>query len=328
MEQKPAQRDIISFLRRHEYDLILGREKYYPPLRTRLIALRGLFEGVFTVRDWWSLTFVTGHGRSQTLRDAFDAYVNTKTKERLGPIANHDGSFDLSGKKFFCPSENWHELLDVLHEVFMLDQYQVRRFFEKDTIAIDAGANLGSFSVFAAQNAPEGNVYAFEPVSKTFGIAEKNVEPYPNIECFHVGLGDKETEKNIVTSPVAMLGSAFEDSGMPQAAQGDRGAGLERAMITTIDAFVLARRIPRIDFIKIDTEGYEANILNGARQTIKKWRPVVAMSAYHHPQDKTELPSLIKDIDSTYRHELVTGSDEVFVFYHAEPIRMSRGLIG
>ena len=51
-----------------------------------------------------------------------------------------------------------------------------------------------------------------------------------------------------------------------------------------------------MNFLKMDTEGYEANILKGAAETIKKYKPIIAMSAYHKPNDKKELPELLNGI--------------------------------
>src|ERR1700733_11581582 len=108
-------RDIGVLLRSHEYDIILGRRKYYPPLRTRLVALRGFLEGVFSVRSWWQLTFSRGSARSADLRSAFQSYANRKTRERILGIMNADGSVDFGSQKLFCPDENWYELIDILH---------------------------------------------------------------------------------------------------------------------------------------------------------------------------------------------------------------------
>jgi len=63
-----------------------------------------------------------------------------------------------------------------------------------------------------------------------------------------------------------------------------------------------------MDFLKIDTEGYEAEILKGAAGTIKKYKPVLALSAYHKPNDKKELPELVNSI-APYDCELLGGED-------------------
>ena len=82
----------------------------------------------------------------------------------------------------------------------------------------------------------------------------------------------------------------------------------EPISIVTLDSL----NLPKVDFIKIDTEGYEAPILRGARETIKRCRPIISMSAYHNPNDKTELPALLNSI-TPYRCELHRGSEEDFI---------------
>jgi FkbM family methyltransferase len=56
-----------------------------------------------------------------------------------------------------------------------------------------------------------------------------------------------------------------------------------------------------VDLIKIDVEGAEARVLRGARQTILRNRPVLAVSLYHNPQDLWELPELLSDLCRDYR---------------------------
>jgi len=55
-----------------------------------------------------------------------------------------------------------------------------------------------------------------------------------------------------------------------------------------------------IDFIKLDVEGAEAQVLNGARNAIQRCRPVLALSLYHNPQDLWTLPELIFEICEDY----------------------------
>ncbi len=66
----------------------------------------------------------------------------------------------------------------------------------------------------------------------------------------------------------------------------------------SITAVALDQLLPqaRVDFIKLDIEGAEAQALRGARQIIERSRPVLAVSLYHNPQDLWELPELLFDL--------------------------------
>ncbi len=66
-----------------------------------------------------------------------------------------------------------------------------------------------------------------------------------------------------------------------------------------------------MDF-RTSTEGYEAQILEGAHETIKKWKPVIAMSAYHGKDDKKNLPRILKNICKEYVCELHKDAEERF----------------
>jgi hypothetical protein len=56
----------------------------------------------------------------------------------------------------------------------------------------------------------------------------------------------------------------------------------------------------KIDFIKLDVEGAEAQVIDGARKMINRCRPVLAISLYHKPNDLWELPELLFDLCPGY----------------------------
>ncbi len=178
---------------------------------------------------------------------------------------------------------------EFAYEIVVMDQYNFKRFLKPDSIVISAGANIGVASIFASRLASSGRVYVFEPVRKTFDILKKNVRGFSGIFPFNEGLGDKEKDGNILTSSRSSGMNAMSDSVLAVTNK-KYFDGTERVHTTTIDYFVKKQNIPRVDFIKIDTEGYEAKILTGATETIKKWKPTIAMSAYHMKDDKKDLP--------------------------------------
>ncbi len=287
------------------------------PLRFRVRALRAMFQGVFSPREFPRLVLPTAR-RPRDLDQRFADYVNNETKKEISRFVRTDGSIDVFGKAFFAPLGNYYEMISLLDEIVASDQYRARDLLKEDSCVIDAGANIGTFSVLAANIAPRGHVYAFEPSRGTLNVLKKNTSPYENVTCTLAGLGDAKREENILVHETTTGGNVFMDSTLAPKDVPSGEAHLEKISITTIDSFVAEHAISRIDFIKIDTEGYEAKILQGARETIKKWKPIVAMSAYHNANDKKDLPELLGSICPDYICELHRESEEDLICRVAE----------
>lgn len=247
-----------------------------------------------------------------------DRYRNFIYREMLGSpvverIASGKSVF-IFGKEFFPISNSVFDFFGLIDEVILSDQYHAEQFIKKDSVVIDVGANIGTFTVFAAHHAPEGRVYAFEPAKATFPLLKRNSSAYQNISCVNAGLGDAPGEKTILNMGAGATGNVIQDSPYYHNVEAAGGV-LEPVTIMTLDRFVLENNISRVDFIKIDAEGYEKKVLQGAVETIEKYKPVIAMSAYHNPDDKTELPRLLKSISPRYVCKLYKDAEEDFVCY-------------
>jgi len=72
------------------------------------------------------------------------------------------------------------------------------------------------------------------------------------------------------------------------------------APLTTVDKMVEELRLHKVDFIKMDIEGAEQKAINGARSTIAKFRPRMALAIYHIKGDEIEIPNLVSKIVSDY----------------------------
>ncbi|MCX7998577.1 MAG: FkbM family methyltransferase, partial [Leptospiraceae bacterium] len=73
--------------------------------------------------------------------------------------------------------------------------------------------------------------------------------------------------------------------------------------------------IKQVDFIKIDTEGAEKEIIKGAKETIRKFKPRMAIAAYHLPDDKEKIPELVLSIRDDYKFKLVNKGEEDLFFF-------------
>jgi FkbM family methyltransferase len=137
-----------------------------------------------------------------------------------------------------------------------------------DGVAIDAGANIGLYSLALARLCR--NVYAFE-------INELTSQPLkdcarPNIEIINVGLSNRAGEATLYT-PLQPNGIALDAwaSLQPGNAPGIKRHHETRVKIQPLDAFAF----PQCDFLKIDVEGHELELLEGALGTLRRTRPIM-----------------------------------------------------
>ncbi len=207
-------------------------------------------------------------------------------------------------------------MLTLILAIVIDDQYGLKTFKKSYSTIIDAGAQIGVFSVYANYFNPNATIYSFEPSKKIFNLLAKNTQNSQNIKIFNLALGESEKTINLLTGNKNPLygGDAIENSEMVLN-QKEKFLNTEEIKMTTIDKLVETNNIQSVDFIKIDTEGYEKNILLGAKETIKKFSPIIVCSAYHLKNDKIEIPKLIKSIDNNYQYHLTKKWEEDFIFY-------------
>lgn len=163
-----------------------------------------------------------------------------------------------------------------------------------DTV-IDAGAYLGIFSIFASKKiGPRGKVYVFEPISENYELLKKTIKlnKAKNIEVIPYALGKKE----------AMLSMGVKDGHFDMSSGFFKRGNEDRAVKQiSLDEFVKQNNIPKIDFIKADVEGMERQVLFGAKETIKKFKPCLAVCTYHRPDDPKVLKDLIQNLEPQYK---------------------------
>ena len=87
--------------------------------------------------------------------------------------------------------------------------------------------------------------------------------------------------------------------------------------MVTLDSYVAEHKLPHVDFIKLDVEGAELDILRGAASSIVRWKPKIAVSAYHKADDLWVLTKFIKSVRSDYefalRHWPSTVEDDTYL---------------
>ena len=178
---------------------------------------------------------------------------------------------------------------------------------ENGAIVIDCGAYDGGTAMRFVNMGCK--VYSFEPGKDMFAVARKVAEEN-NFVVENFGLGSHEHTANFDTKLRAISNDAQESYSVP---------------IKTLDSYVGEKKLPRVDFIKMDVEGAEPDILKGAAATIAKYKPILALSAYHKLDDFWTLMNFIKSIRPDYEFALrqyATKPEDVAEFFPEERVKL------
>lgn len=139
---------------------------------------------------------------------------------------------------------------------------------QHELIMVDVGANIGDYSILLKRACPRSIIYAFEPHRKTF-LSLQNAATKNGFEAINAGCGEIPGTANLFDYEGEMDGSQHA-SIYKEAIEQTHGsvATSHEVEVTTIDLFMAERGLRQIDFLKVDTEGNEFNVLRGAEAAI------------------------------------------------------------
>ena len=127
---------------------------------------------------------------------------------------------------------------------------------------------------------PTGRVYAFDPESTNMAIAKSNLRACSNVIFEGLALFSEETDLHI---------AYFRDSSHIRT---HAHTASQPCLGVTLDGY-LARKGERCDLISLDVEGAEPEILKGAMQTIRRYKPKLQISIYHFHEHMLEIPLML-----------------------------------
>ena len=188
-------------------------------------------------------------------------------------------------------------------------------------IVVDVGANVGTFSIgLASVVGPLGKIHAFEPQRIIYNMLAGSValNSLVNVYCHNAAVGDHEGMIELpqfdYSRPMNFSSIEFGAEQVEPLAQAraHEPARLEYVPLTTLDRF----EWQRVDLIKIDVEGMEAQVIAGARSTILRCRPILFVEFL-----KSDA-SALRTVIAGFGYELF----EVGINYLAIPNELSRPL--
>ena len=149
-------------------------------------------------------------------------------------------------------------------------KYVKEKLLEKQNslVIFDVGANKGHYSnLLSKYFSNEDSIYAFEPSENTFKKLKSTNENNKNVKTFNIGFGSESKKLKLFTNADSSgLASVYQrrlehfDISMDK---------YEEVEISTLDSFCKEQEIKEIDFLKLDVEGHELEVLKGAKTLLE-----------------------------------------------------------
>lgn len=162
------------------------------------------------------------------------------------------------------------ELKRLSHVPFGVYWYRDIRFFSNGKnlqTVLDVGANVGQTALTLVKHFPRARVFCFEPVPTTFDVLRSRTSDCRDVECFNFALGELKGVGKVTDVPLSGSNTLLVEASSATASK-----KLVEVGISTVDSFCSEKGIDGIDLLKIDTEGYEMNVLRGANSLLSDRR--------------------------------------------------------
>ena len=154
----------------------------------------------------------------------------------------------------------------------------------KGDAVLDIGAHFGYFSLLFSHLVGEsGKVFAFEPTVSTFNILKRNTSAAGNITALNLAIGCESGELTMKDHGIkySAFNSAAEEPRLKNVLN-SRECKFVKVKAIKMDDF-LTRHAVRPNFIKIDTENFEEQVVSGLAETLKKDRPKIILECGGSP---------------------------------------------
>ena len=194
-------------------------------------------------------------------RDYF-LYWESRLLNRGRAIRTFPGGIKIAG---FCNFSEFHSVGDFVsdEEREFLSNYSI-----PEGAIVDVGANVGIVSLMLAKRFPGRSIHSFEPAPSTFATFEANIglNGCANVRALRCAVSDLDGEILFNADPMGRATSSIALSA------GDKAV---RVPCTTLDTYAKRNSIDEIAFLKVDVEGFEASVFQGARDILSQHRAAI-----------------------------------------------------
>ncbi|MBE0379493.1 FkbM family methyltransferase [Pseudoalteromonas prydzensis] len=217
-----------------------------------------------------------------------DCSVNT-----FESVVNFRNKYDLS-----FMSEFKFDITNMYIEPFIIP-------FGEQSVFFDLGAFDGSDSERFLRNCPSGKAYLFEPIPSQTAILKTKYQHNKAIQVVPVAVGSINKTVNFSLSGTS--------SKVVEPGQNEDVISVKQI---SIDDFCIENKISP-NYVKMDVEGVELDVLHGMENTILRYKPKLAISVYHRAEHLISVPQYLKKLCPEYKFYLrhyTQGYSETVLF--------------
>ncbi len=173
-----------------------------------------------------------------------------------------------------------------LRNVFEAQEYALPQGYQlnRDSVIIDIGGNIGSFSLYARHWDKDCKIHVFEPNPQVFSMLEENTKDLGNITLNKIALSDRDGEIQLYQHPA--------NTGCTSTTYQYENAKKVSVEVQKSGKALEALAVKKINVLKIDTEGAEVGILKGMQHLLTNTD--IIMLEYHSEKDRREIDTVLK----------------------------------
>jgi len=193
----------------------------------------------------------------------------------------------------------------TIWEIFIKKNYTPKGFeINKDDTIIDIGANIGVFSLYSALKSINGKVYSYEPFETHYQRLTDNIKlnNLINIFPFNLAVCEKSGKRNLFISN--------QSSGMHSVVFDKNSSGTKMVNCTTLKDIFKQNNIKQCDFLKIDCEGAEYEIIYSTPKEIFKKIKKIALEFDNIDKEKKNCLELKNFLEKNNFEVRISGAEQ------------------
>lgn len=182
-------------------------------------------------------------------------------------------------------------LIHRIHEP--LTTHLISEEIKSGMTVIDIGSNIGYYAILESRLIGKlGKIFSIEPSPINFELLKENLElqDEKNFELYNLAIGDKNEEIEFLVSKKSNWSKIKEKTDIIGENE------VIKVFSKTLDEFCEQNKIESIDLIRMDVEGYEFNIIDGAKKTLKKFKPTIMMEIHKMYLGKEKTKKILEEL--------------------------------